>query len=172
MAQSTPTDMDDKKMREKERMAEHEFKQWLDSNEIPYWYIHQEIDTFSPALRHYLTKRPDFVILIPVIGFIITDVEYKEPAKKYDQFQINAEETIKYENLQKRFNLPVWYVFSNAKQHFSVWYWIPTSHVISKGQIFPSKNKTEYYAVPITECIQVSKTDSLERLFSQMTKFH
>jgi len=163
--------MDDKELVEKERIAEREFKQWLDSNDLPYWYIHQEKDTFSPALRHYISKRPDFVILIPVIGFIITDVEYKEPAKKYEEFQIDAEETTKYTNLQKHFNLHIGYVFSNAPQHFSVWYWIPVSRVLSKGRCFSSKEKTEFYAVPITEFIQVSKTEGVERLFSQMAKF-
>jgi len=100
--------MDEDTIEEKERLAEAEFKQWLDRNDLPYWYIHQERDTFSPALRRYIAKRPDFVILIPVIGFIITDVKYKEPAKKYEEFQIGTEEATKYANLQKQFNLHVW----------------------------------------------------------------
>ena len=63
---------------EKERVTESKFKEWLDGNEIPYWYIQQDIDTYSTALKRFMTKRPDFIILIPYVGFILTDVEYKE----------------------------------------------------------------------------------------------
>ena len=31
------------------------------------------------------------MILLPNIGFILTDVEYKEPARKYAEFQVNVE---------------------------------------------------------------------------------
>jgi len=40
----------------KERLAEGEFKKWLDKHEIPYWYIQQDIDTFSKALRKYMSR--------------------------------------------------------------------------------------------------------------------
>ncbi len=58
-------------MKEKEREAEHEFKEWLDKHNIAYWYIQQDIETFSPSLKQYMTKRPDFMILIPNLGFIL-----------------------------------------------------------------------------------------------------
>ncbi len=64
-------------LREKERLAENKFKEWLNEKEIPFWYIHQEPDTFSNVFRKENVKRPDFIILIPNIGFILTDVEYK-----------------------------------------------------------------------------------------------
>ena len=65
-------------------------------------------------------KRPDFMILIPNIGFILTDVKYKEPARKYAQFQIDADETIKYCKMQEKYKLNIWYVFSNAANHFNI----------------------------------------------------
>ena len=40
-------------MEEKERIIENKFKEWLNKNEIPFWYIH------------------------PNIGFILTDVDKK-----------------------------------------------------------------------------------------------
>ena len=54
---------------DKERESEGHFKKWLDTHEIPYWYIQQDLETFSPSLRKYMTKRPDYMILIPNIGF-------------------------------------------------------------------------------------------------------
>ena len=93
--------------------AELEFKKWLDKHNIPYWYIEQDIENFSPALRDYFTKRPDFLILIPNIGFILVDIKEKEQAEIHEKFFLNAIETDKYVNLQRRFNLQTWYVISN-----------------------------------------------------------
>ena len=44
-------------IKEKEKITEQNFKEWLDKQEIPYWYIQQDIDTFSHTLKKYLTKR-------------------------------------------------------------------------------------------------------------------
>ena len=158
-------------MKDKEILAENHFKEWLDKNEVPYWYIQQDLDTFSRALKRYMSKRPDFLILTPGVGFILTDVKYKEPAKKYDQFHIDIKETQKYTNLQKYFNLQVWYVFSNPAQHFSVWYWMPASIVMDCGRVFKNRDGDEYVSVPIDKFIVLSKNDNLGRLFSEIPKF-
>ena len=155
----------------KERLAEMKFKEWLDCNNIPYWYIQQNIETFSIALKKYMSKRPDFFILVPNIGFILTDVEYKQPLEKYEKFAIDLEESKKYSNLQKYFNLQVWYVFSSEKYHFTTWFWIPVSRVLEIGVIFKSKDKREnYVTIPLKEFIQLSKNDNLGRLFSEIPK--
>ena len=117
---------------DKEREAEDKFKEWLDKHEVPYWYIHQNVETFSPALRKYMAKRPDFMILIPNLGFILTDVEYNAPLKKYDVFPINKKETEQYVNLQKYFNFQVWYVFSHPDFHYNTWHWIPVQRFLAE----------------------------------------
>jgi len=56
-------------------LAEDKFKEWLNDNKIPFWYIQQDAFTFAHAFKEEMTRRPDFIILLPNIGFIITDVE-------------------------------------------------------------------------------------------------
>ena len=161
-------------------VAEGEFKKWLDKHRIPYWYIQQDISTFSRELKKQFTKRPDFFILIPNFGFILVDVKDKVSATKYEKFFINVEEIEKYINLQRIFNLQSWYVISNEKYHYKTWFWIPTTKVVKSGLIFKPKDKnkkswqktTECYSVPISEFIQVSDTDSLERVFTKFLKFY
>ncbi len=160
-------------IREKERKAESKFKEWLDKNNTPYWYIQQDIASFSPALKKYMTKRPDFIILLPNIGFIITDVEYKPTLEKYEKFPVDVKETKSYINLQKYFNLQVWYVFSSDKSHFNTWYWIPVQKVVETKEIYLSKkDRNEYFSVPMSQTIQISKDDSLNRLFSKISAFY
>ena len=149
--------------------AEKYFKNWLDKHDIPYWYIRQDFDTFSPSLRKYFMKRPDFLILVPNIGFILVDTKGKEMASEYEKFFIDAEEVEKYTNLQRNFNLQVWYVISNEKFHYKTWFWTPIIKVLKSGFIFTPKNTTnKCYSVPLDEFIQVSDDDSLERVFTKL----
>ena len=152
-------------MEEKERAAENKFKEWLNNNEIPFWYIHQEPASFSIVFKKEKVKRPDFMILIPNIGFILTDVEYKEPARKYAEFQINVDETYKYCRMQEKYRLNIWYVFSNTKNHFNIWYWIP---VLKVREIGKNKKFGDYFGIPLENFIVVSKNQGIDKLFLEM----
>ena len=152
--------------------AERKFKQWLDKHDIPYWYIQQDIDTFSLSLKRYFgSKRPDFMILLPNLGFIFVDVKFKKLSQKYKKFPIDAEETQSYSNLQRNFNLQVWYVLSNEDYDYNTWFWIPISRVLEIGKIekfVSNKSEMEFFAIPSSEFIQISSDDSLDRLFSKV----
>lgn len=157
---------------EKQQKSEQEFRNWLDKHNIPYWYIDQDFNNFSQSLKTFFTKRPDFLILIPNIGFILIDVKYKEQAEKHDKFFLDAIETDKYVNLQRKFNLQTWYVISNEKYHFKTWFWIPAIKALESGFHFISKQtQNKCLSVPISNFIQVSSEDSLERVFSKILSF-
>jgi len=67
--------------------AEEKFKQWLDKHNLPYFYIKQDSETFSNALRNsFLGKRPDFMILIPNFGFIFVDVKNRRINPDYKTY--------------------------------------------------------------------------------------
>ena len=161
---------------EKNKEVESKFQQWLNKNDIPYWYIQQDISTFSPALKKYMTKRPDFMILIPHVGFVLVDAEYKLPAEKYDVFQIDTAETEQYCNLQNYFNLQVWYVFANERDHYKTWHWIPVSKVLEiakkEKKIFDSPHGS-YCSISMDKFIQVSHSSgNMGSLFMEIPKFY
>src|SRR3989344_8426732 len=100
--------------KEKGRIAEIMFKEWLDKHSIPYLYIHQDKDTFSSFFKKGLIgKRPDFMLLIPYFGFIFVDVKYKQIMGNQKDYPIDANESKKYSSLQRRFNIHTWFVISN-----------------------------------------------------------
>lgn len=149
--------------------AELKFKEWLDKEKIPYWYIQQDIGTFSISLKSYLSKRPDFMILIPSLGLIFVDVKFKRVDPKYKIIPLDAKDTMSYSNLQRHFNLPVWYAVSNSDHDYNTWYWIPTSKVLEIGKTHTSnKTNSNFFAVDVREFIQISYDDSLDRLFSKI----
>lgn len=156
---------------EKGRLVEQKFKEWLDKHNIPYWYIQQDLDTFSLSLKKYFgSKRPDFMILLPNLGFIFVDVEYKRFVPNYGTFPLDCVETIQYSNLQRNFNLQVWFVISNEDSDYKTWFWIPVSKVLETGKrekFVSSKSGMDFFAIPITEFIQIAFDDSLDRLFSK-----
>jgi len=159
-----------KEEKEKGDKTELEFKRWLDKHKIPYLYIHQNTETFSEAFRGFLgIKRPDFMILIPNLGFIFVDVKYKR-ISKYKTFPIDSKEVKKFSALQRKFNLPIWYVISNEEYDYKTWFWIPVSKVLEEGlpKFISSKSKEDFFAVPLDNFIQISINDSLDRLFQNL----
>lgn len=90
---------------------------------------------------------------------------------EYKKFPLDAEETTSYSNLQRNFNLQVWYAISNEEYDYKTWFWIPVSRVLEIGKIekyTSSKSKMEFFAIPLSEFIQISFDDSLDRLFSKV----
>lgn len=152
-------------------LAEKRFKEWLEKHNIPYFYIKQDLETFSPALKGiFLGKRPDFMVLIPNFGFIFVDVKYKNINSFHKKYPIDSLETKKYSSLQRIFNLHIWYVISNEEFDFKTWLWIPVSKVLESGipKYTSSVSKEDFFAVPPENFIQIADNDSLERIFSKM----
>jgi len=156
--------------RERGTRAELKFKEWLDKHNIPYFYIKQDLETFSSALKNSFSgKRPDFMLLIPNFGFIFVDVKNKKLNQDYKTYPIDSYETKKYSKIQRLFNLHIWYALSNEDYDYRTWLWIPVSRVLETGipKFISSKSKEDFYAVPPEEFIQISEDDSLERIFSK-----
>lgn len=155
-----------------ENLAEKKFKDWLDKNSIPYWYIDQSLESFSPALRKFLIKRPDFMILLPNFGLIFVDIKNKEQLEKYDKFTLSAEEVDVYIAMQRTFNIPIWFAISHEKYHYKTWFWIPASDITRAGFVFNSKDgKGKFYSIPINEFVQVSDIDNLDRIFNKLFRY-
>ncbi|MSR86174.1 hypothetical protein EXS74_02155 [Candidatus Woesearchaeota archaeon] len=151
---------------QKQRETENKFKEYLDQQKIAYWYIQQDIETFSPALRTHNVQRPDFFILLPHFGFILIDVEHREPLEKYKKFCIDNKEATKYNNLQKLFNMQVWYAFSNEKIHYTTWYCIPVAKAIELREKYLVKEK-QYISTPIESFTQLSWDEKITKLFQK-----
>ena len=150
--------------------AEKRFKFWLEKHNIPYIYLQQDTQTLSKAFKNYFNgKRPDFLILIPNIGFIFVDVKYKKINQNYNTYPIDSDETKKYSSIQRKFNLSIWYAISNEDCGYNTWFWIPISKVFESG-IQPNtsnKSKMDFYAVPIEDFFQIAYDDSLDRLLAK-----
>ncbi|MAG48052.1 hypothetical protein CL617_05590 [archaeon] len=156
----------------KGNQAEKKFKEWLDLHNIPYLYIQQDTKTFSPSLNKYFgSKRPDFMILIPNLGFIFIDIKYRKINETYKSFPLDSIETRKYSVLQRKFNLQIWYVLSNNTYGYKTWFWINVSKVLEEGRnpkFTSGKSSMDFFAIPITDFIQIATNDSLDRLFSKI----
>jgi len=150
--------------------VETRFKEWLDKHNIPYLYIQQDTETFSPAFkRNFPGKRPDFLILIQNFGFIFVDIKYKK-ITEYGDYPVDSEETKKYSSMQRRFNIPTWFVISNEDFDYKTWLWIPISKVLELGveSKKSSKSGQDFFPIPPKEFIQIADDDSLDRLFTKM----
>ena len=160
-----------KENKENGNEAESKFKEWLEKHNIPYIYLQQDTQTISSAFKNKFSgKRPDFLILIPHIGFIFVDVKYRKLNLEYKTYIVDGEETKKYSSIQRRFNLNIWYVLSNEDVDYKTWLWIPISKILESGikKHTSSVSHNEFYAVPIQEFVQIAMDDSLDRLLSKI----
>ena len=85
-------------------------------------------------------------------------------------FFIDSDEVEKYLNLRRIFNLPLWYVISNENYHYKTQFWITVSEVAKTGLFFQSKDK-ENMCYSISDFIQVSSDDFLERVFNKFLNY-
>lgn len=153
--------------KEKGDAAEQKFKDWLNKHNIPYLYIQQDKETFSSAFKNFSGKRPDFMILIPSFGFIFVDVKNKN-ITEHKTYPLDSKETKKYSSIQRKFNINVWYVISNENFDYKTWLWIPVSKVLESDieEHKSSVSQENFFAVPVSEFIQIADYESLDKLFS------
>ena len=154
---------------QKGKEAEKKFQQWLDKNNIPYMYIHQEPETFASFFKAGF-KRPDFIILIPNIGLILVDVKYRVISNKHNDIAIDSDDLTKYSKLQRNFNLPIWFAISNREINYEKWFWIPVSKTIELmlPQFKSSLSQMDYNPIKLEEFIEVSDKDSLHKIFQRL----
>jgi hypothetical protein len=152
--------------KEKGDMAALRFKQWLDHHNMPYWFIQQDVETFSSSLKKYFgSKRADFMILLPNLGFIFVDVKHRKSLDNGKAFGINLDEVESFLNLQRHFNLQVWFVVSNETYQYDQWFWIPTLKVIEVGKQLIDKQGVKFFKIHREQFIELSHDDSLGNLF-------
>ena len=150
--------------------AELRFREWLDKHKIPYFYIQQDLDTFSSVfLEGNFGKRPDFMILLRNFGSILVDVKNKKINPQYKNYCLDEKETKKYSSFQRKFNITIWYAISNEDYDFKTWLWIPVSKVLELGidTKKSSKSNEDFFPMPPENFIQIADNDSIERLFSK-----
>ncbi len=159
---------DNEVSRKKGVEAESNFKKWLDGHNIPHLHIKQDQDYEALSFilgSRFNAKRPDFILLLPSIGPLVVDVKYRK-CKKGEPFFLNIEEVAKYSNLQRWFNLQVWYVIESPYD-YQTWFWIPLSKVLLKDREIHKEHWGECYAVPRAEFIEVSSNKSIDSMFSE-----
>jgi len=157
--------MDNQGIRDK---TELEFQNWLEKNKIPYFYINQEVETFSSLFEDKL-KRPDFAILLENFGCILVDIKNKKIQKEFGTYCIDKAEIQKYSSFQRKFNLQIWFALSNEDLGYKTWLWIPVSKVLELNLKPCESNKSneEFFPIPAEEFIQISSNYSIDRLFSK-----
>lgn len=151
--------------------AENAFKIWLDKHRIPYMYISQEINNFSPAFKELFSgKRPDFIVMIPNFGLIMVDTKSRLLNQQYETLPIEKEDFEKYSSIHSMFNIPIWIVISNKNQlNYHKWYWISTAKLQDlrlgakqsriSGDLFLPVHKSYF--------IEISDEENISKLFEE-----
>lgn len=90
------------------QLAEDYVLHWLRRDAAGFLYVDQQKSTFAPEFRNQ-TKRPDFLVTIPTVGFFGLEVKCKNPVRSH--FYLDLDEVERCTNFEFQFNMAVWYVF-------------------------------------------------------------
>jgi len=159
----------DKSNDEKRKIGEKKFIEWLDKRKIPYMYFDQSFKTFSKKFL-YLLKRPDFMILIPNLGFIFVDVKnhtiYKNRSGETIAFDID--EIKKFKKLHKKFGVQIWFAVCHESDLYKNWDWISINEIeeTDKKEVARLDGK-EFYTPQLRKFIRISIEEGIGKLFEK-----
>lgn len=145
--------------------CEIKFREWLDQKELPYLFIEQSPDSFATLFK-YITKRPDYLIVLPSIALIAVDAKERKLHESYETYVLDENDDIKkLTSFQRIFRIPVWFAFSNQGSAYRTWYWISLTEVLEKMPMKESEKYGQFRAIDIKHCITIGWEDGLEKLF-------
>jgi len=150
---------------EKGWRTEEKFRQMLSDQGIPYLPFCDNVEKFSSALGYFGTKRPDIMILLRYVGFLLVDVKHKK-FKGHDNFLFDYDEVTKYTHFRDEFGHEIWYAISSVEEEYRFWHWIPAKQVINFE--LTTVNNKQCYRVPKKDCITVNSDGSFSQLFTTL----
>jgi len=145
------------------------FRKWLDEQDIGYLYISQEQYYYAKAFKGN-TKRPDFLMSLPSLGFISVDVKHHS-IQQYDGedcFTLNIRNEVeKAVNFEDVSNLPLWYAYfpknSEERNRPSCWYFISARKALSEG-VVRTKTNDPYLSIELEHFTCVEESQDLSPL--------
>ena len=166
------------------------FIKWLKHKNYPYLYIDQSIQTFSSLFKN-MTKRPDFLVVLPSIGLISVDVKKGNYSAEYDSFALDEkDEIMKLSSFEYLFRIPVWISFANTRFDFGTMYWIslndirnaPLKYNYNRGDAFRSYNRGDAFrsykrgdafrSIPLRSCTTIGWDDGLGKIIKPYNNNH
>ncbi len=118
---------------ERARGIEELFQDWLYLNDIPY----VKSESFKGVFSHV-----DYILFVNNYGIIGVDIKYWG----LNSLVIN-QLLDKQKEFEKKTNIPVWVVFSDFKNQFRTWYWLPLSQAKQVKEHYKSNIKDSIITV-------------------------
>ena len=88
------------------KIAEYLFAKFLNENNMPYYIIDQNTDTFSKIFKEKEIQRPDFLVFFPNDEIVYYDVKYRTKRKFNEnekRFYLKRKEIVRLYNFHKEF---------------------------------------------------------------------
>lgn len=149
----------------KGKIGEAKFEKWLIKNKIPYIRFDQSANWNLNLFKK--VKRPDYMILVPHIGMFLVDVKTRR--MESGNFCMNFEEAEKFQQLQRYFNLQVWYAIAEVSE-YNKWHWVSNDVLLEmKLQTKGEKNK-KYFLLPRKSTISIDRDESEGRLIEKLLR--
>ena len=117
-------------------MAEKSFEKFLNSREIPFYYIDQNKETFSKKFDIEQIKRPGYIVYTDK-GVFHVDVKYrtkiqlgsKEDVPKEERFYLSQKDIEKLFNFYNKLRSDTWIAFTNDEKSAEDFFYAPIQKI-------------------------------------------
>ena len=150
---------------EQGKEGESLFQKWLDSHDLGYLRVDQERSTLPKIFKDSI-KRPDFLLLLPSIGFIAIDVKNYTLQKNSYTLKIDREleRAISFEHYTRIY---LWYAYrSKDDEGYKKWSFISAHRAMEKGIKKRNKKKENYLEIEKKYFTEVIESSDLGGLFT------
>jgi len=146
--------------------GEQLFQAWLNGQELGFLRVDQEKDSLSTIFKDAV-KRPDYLLLLPSIGFIGIDVKHHKLRKSCFTLTIDKEieRAIAFEHYTRIY---LWYAYKDRDyEGHDVWYFISAQKAYEKGEVKNNASqKSKFLSIDIKHFEKITKAEDLGKLFS------
>ena len=146
--------------------GEDAFQTWLNSEELGFLRIDQDWKSMSSVFKESV-KRPDYLLLLPSIGFIAIDVKHSSLNSSCFTLTIDneLERTIAFEHYTRIY---LWYAYKDKDYSGnSIWHFISAHKALEKGiKKRNQKKNISYFSIKLKYFERVTKSEDLSKLFN------
>ncbi len=158
--------MNREKILQQGREGEESFQQWLQQNNLGFLRINQDWESMSPIFRESV-KRPDFLLLLPSIGFIAIDVKNYSLSNGVFTLKIDDEidRAVAFEHYTRIY---LWYAFKDSNSDSrGRWYFISAHKACEVGELKHNAiDNVSFFRIKIDEFEIIENANDLKKLFN------
>lgn len=141
---------------------------WFQENDVTYFQIKQDIQSFMHTFAKTM-KRPDFFMLLEGVSMIAVDA--KNYNASYGYYTLNKQELLRALSYEIITKMPFWFAYLHQSAGEMKWYWISALKALDRGMTRVNSNtKEEFLVLSLSEFTAVKRQEDFGKLYTERSR--